>query len=299
MAAKDFQRLLKEAQDKRLVITRQQRLKIAHVYRDAAHRYGREIARSGRSMSAVKAYAKEMRRQQRHMVEELTAVITSGVKETSDAVLEAHISYYTSLSPALRRQLRDRMSTVPQYVVDELMHGGIYKDGAGISKRLWKITDKYGHDIEYIISRGIVENRSALEITRDLELFLKPGTEKPFEWSKVYPHASDKVDFSAQRLARTSVTHAYQLANERSCEENPFVTGWEWRSSNSGRVCPECRARNGMIYAKGNVPLDHPLGMCVILPVIEKTPEEIASELTAWANGAKNPALDRWLGEKD
>ncbi|MFR3483130.1 MAG: hypothetical protein ACLTXL_06365 [Clostridia bacterium] len=90
------------------------------------------------------------------------------------------------------------------------------------------------------------------------------GREKPWNWGVVYPGVNRQVDYNAQRLARTAVTHAYQLSLQRSTRDNPFVRGYRWHSSNSGRVCPLCRKQDGTVFEKVICPLDHPNGMCVV-----------------------------------
>ena len=125
-----------------------------------------------------------------------------------------------------------------------------------------------------------------------LERYLKPGVTKPWSWRKVYPNSNQIVDYNTQRLARTSVTHAYQISFQRSTRNNPFIEKYQWHSSNSGRVCPLCLSRDGQLYEKDDVPLDHPNGMCIITAVISKSYEQIADELADWARGGKNPALD-------
>ena len=104
------------------------------------------------------------------------------------------------------------------------------------------------------------------------------------------------MDYSAQRLARTAVTHAYQLSLERATKDNPFVEGYRWHSAGGGRVCPLCQQRNGKLYEKGSLPLDHPNGMCVVTAEISKSYEEIGRELGDWAAGRNQDlTLDRWL----
>ncbi len=71
---------------------------------------------------------------------------------------------------------------------------------------------------------------------------------------------------------------------------------------NGGRTCELCSSRDGQLFDKDSVPLDHPNGMCTIVAVIPQSDQEIADELAAWANGKENPALDKWLksaGKRD
>ena len=75
----------------------------------------------------------------------------------------------------------------------------------------------------------------------------------------MYPRTNKKVDYNAQRLARTAVNHAFQQAQKRSCEKNPYVEGIRWISSNiHGRTCPICSDRDGEVFMVKDLPLDHP-----------------------------------------
>ena len=176
------------------------------------------------------------------------------------------------------------------------MSGRIYQNFAGLSERLWDYRRKYDQDIQFIINRGIIQQKPAFDLAKDLERYLNPSAQKPWNWGIVYPGVNRVVDYSAQRLARTSVTHAYQLSFQRATQDNPFVEAYQWHSSNNGRVCDLCREMNGKIFPKDRLPLDHPNGMCVVTAVISKSYEEIGEELGDWAAGiTSSPALDRWL----
>ena len=64
-------------------------------------------------------------------------------------------------------------------------------------------------DIQYIVAQGIASQKSAFDIAKDLEKYVDPSAKKDWAWSKVYPGTKKVVDYNAQRLARTMVSHAY------------------------------------------------------------------------------------------
>ena len=294
--------LVEEAQRKRMQITRQQQQQIAKLYRDIARDMGRELAKKSEKTLTyrwLKDYAKSLKGQSRQLYNELQGIISLGILDTARAVSGAEKTFWGGVVPGVSERFRDTFSSIPQTCVDELMNGGIYKDFTGLSERLWNYKQRYDRDIGYIINRGILEQKSAYDLAKDLEMYVDPNARKPWEWRKVYPKSNRIVDYNAQRLARTSVTHAYQLSFQRSTIGNPFIEGYQWHSSNGGRTCELCRQRDGRIYDKDMVPLDHPNGMCVITAVIPKSMDEIADELSDWAAGKSNPELDRWLGASD
>lgn len=297
---RQYRDLVEEAQSKRLQITKNQRQQIAKLYQDIARDMGKEISKKSEKTLTyrwLKDYAKSLKSQSRQLYEELQGIISLGIWDTSQAVSEVEMEFWSKIVPGLSGQFRDTFSSIPQTCVDELMNGGIYKDFTGLSERLWNYKQKYDRDIGYIIDRGIIEQKSAYDLAKDLEMYVNPNARKPWEWRKVYPYSNQVVDYNAQRLARTSVTHAYQMSFQRSTVDNPFIEKYKWHSSNAGKTCELCRQRDGKTYDKNMVPLDHPNGMCIVTAEISKSMDEIAEELSSWASGGSNPALDKWLGK--
>ena len=79
--------------------------------------------------------------------------------------------------------------------------------------------------------------------------------------------------FSEQRLefiSVTEVTKAVNAGNIIAWKES--VDEMEWRTSEDGRVCPECNARNGNIYPadSADAPPLHPGCRCWLTPVERK-----------------------------
>ena len=122
---------------------------------------------------------------------------------------------------------------------------------------------------------------------------MNPDARKDWDWGKVYPGTKKVVDYNAQRLARTMVSHAYQQAFVRTTQKNPFVSKYKWEASNSGRVCEICEERDGKLFDKDELPLDHPNGMCTFTTVMDDL-EKIGERLGDWAAGKSDPELDKW-----
>ncbi len=293
-----YTELVKQAQDKRIKITKKQQREISKMYSAIAEDLKKQLDKYGPETLTyrwLKDYAESLKTESKRLYRAIEKRVKEDIRSTAGAVTEAERAFYDSLAPELSDRFRDVFSKIPRQVTDELMSGGIYRDFTGLSERIWDYRRKYDRDIQWMIHQGITAQKSAFELAKDLEIYLDPKAAKPFDWSKVYPGVNKKVDYSAQRLARTSVTHAYQLSFQRATKDNPFVEKYRWLSSNSARVCPLCAARNGQLFEKDSLPLDHPSGMCTVVAVISKSYEEIANELADWASGGENPALDRWL----
>lgn len=295
----NYLELVREAQNKRLEITRSQKKQIAEIYLESARDFERAAKKHSEKTLTYRwltDYAASLKKQSSTMFGEIRGITTQSVLETAEAVTRAERRFYTKACPALSERFSDVFSRVPYGVAEELMNGRIYQGFAGLSERLWNYQREYERDIQTIINRGIIRHQSAYDLAKDLEAYLKPGAAKPWNWGIVYPGTKRVVDYNAQRLARTAVTHAYQLSLQRATQDNPFVEGYRWHSSNGGRVCPLCAARDGQVFPKDSLPLDHPNGMCVVTAEIPKSYREIGEELGAWARGEnRDPALDRWL----
>ena len=292
--------LVATAQKKRLEITLRQEKQIAKIYLQTADEYARAASHYDHDSLTYRwltDYARALQRGSRVLYSKIGKITAASALEAAQAAAGAERQFYSSMAPYLSRQFSDVFSNIPQQVTDELMSGGIYKNFVGLSTKIWDYQKKYKRDISTIITQGISQQKSAFDLSKDLELYLRPEAKKPWNWGIVYPGCAQKVDYCAQRLARTSVSHAYQLSFQRTTQDNPFVEKYQWHSSNSGRVCPLCRQRDGRLYDRDKLPLDHPNGMCVITAVISKSYDEIGAELGDWAAGeSDNPALDRWLG---
>ncbi|MCI9273730.1 MAG: hypothetical protein HFE39_07220 [Clostridiales bacterium] len=290
--------LVSETQRLRIRITRDQQMRIAKLYQAIAEDLKAEQKKHNKKSLKyrwLRDYTTSLQNASNDLFKKIGGIVSGSVHSIAQATVSAEYRFYRNIAPQLSDRFRDVFSHIPQQVVDELMHGGVYKDFAGLSERIWAYQRKYDLDIQTIINRGILQQKSVVALAKDLEHYLNPQAAKPWNWGVVYPSVNRQVDYNTQRLARTSITHAYQLAFVRATRDNPFVEGYQWLSSNSGRTCPICMERDGKFFGKDSVPLDHPNGMCTLIAVITKSYEEIGAELGDWAAGGDNPALDRWL----
>nr|DAE53218.1 MAG TPA: minor capsid protein [Caudoviricetes sp.] len=297
---KQYMELIDEAEQKRIHISAQQERQIAKLYAEVAHDLGREVAKHKKNSLGhrwIVDYGKVLKRDSKGLYRQIQRTVESNMLATAKAVAGANSKFWGGIVPEVSERFTDVFSTIPQRAVAELMNGGIYKDFTGLSERLWNYQGQFKQDIGYIINQGILAHRSAYDLAKDLEMYLDPKYKCPYEWSWLYPRSNKVVDYSAQRLARTSITHAYQMAMRRSTQDNPFVEKYQWLASNAATgTCDLCRERNGKYFDKSSLPLDHPNGRCVVIPVIEKSYDEIAEEIRNWSKGGRNAALDKWLG---
>lgn len=221
---------------------------------------------------------------------DLEKSIKGGMLATSQAVVNANDVWLQKVGITLQ----GAYSYVPRDIVSLLSTGKIYGGDWTLSKVIWGHTQKTLHDIDQVVATGVAANKSAYEIAKDLEQYVNPLVKKEWEWSKVYPGTNKKVDYNAQRLARTMVSHAYQQSLLATTKYNPFVKGYRWRSAHSSRTCEICNERDGKLYSADDLPLDHPNGLCTFIAELSDSMSDIADRIGDWATGSKDSALDQW-----
>lgn len=292
---------LKDSERARNAITKAQQKQIKKLYQDVAQ----DIKSEAKSLKGKTNVSSILRKQQLRELEkqidvevkkistELQDVTVKGVTDVAQATVEETTKNLSQLG----FKIEGIMTHVPTEVVRNITTGQVYKDGHNLSKRIWGIEKKTIQDIHTVIAQGIAKDASVYEIAKDLEKYVNPSAAKSWDWSKVYPGTSWKVDYNAQRLARTLTQHAFQQATKACNDPNPFVTGYIWHSAMiHGRSCSLCMDRDGQFFTKDEVPLDHPNGLCTILPYVDQKLSDIANQIAYWVEAPKGtcPEIDNF-----
>lgn len=209
----------------------------------------------------------------------------------------------------IKEQVDKLVDIVNADTVEQLIRGKVYEDRKGLDKRLWSCTNTSGEKIEDAVASCMAEGMSAADMAENLKQFAMGGHHT---WSRnkireklgsgYARKYSSGLDYESLRLARTTITHQAQIETINTRKVNPYMGGVKWHSNHeAGRTCDLCNSRDGHIFIvdKEDIPLDHPNGACWLEPVWmingkEATPEEIAKDMRAWANGEKNSgAMDK------
>lgn len=215
--------------------------------------------------------------------------IDDSVKSIVDAAVQNEKGFYDSIGI----KFNSSTTSIPLDVLTEIKNGKIYDQKWYLSDAIWKDQKDKLRQIHNVVAQGVAAGKTTYEIAKDLEKFVDPHAKKDWAWSKVYPGSAKKIDYNAQRLARTVIAHAYERATIRIAKNNPFSQGIMWHSALSERSCEICIERNGKVFQPDELPLDHPNGMCTY-SVVTPSMEEIADRLADWVNGAEDKALDDW-----
>lgn len=284
---------LRTAEQERVRLTAAQQKQIQRLYENAAKEVAKQAEQAPRVPSDAlrKQYLNQLQNQLNEELDKIRAEVESTVKDNMKKTAEAVVGDNIDFLKEVGMPVQGAFSHVPDEVVRAVATGQLYGGKWSLSRALWKNTKRTQKDVQSVIAQGIAQNKSAYDIAKDLEKYVDPSAKKDWDWSKVYPGTVKKVDYSAQRLARTMVSHAYQQSFVKTTQKNPFVTKYKWVSSGA-RTCEICAARDGVEYSKTDLPLDHPNGMCTFIAVIEGSMTGIADRIADWALGGSDPELD-------
>lgn len=287
---------LKPAEQIRVQLTLKQQKQIEQIYKGVAKDIDQRVKKIPNVSSAPlqKYYLENLKKQVLDELNKASSGLQDMIEGNMKSVAESVIDSTLDFAQKVGLSIEGLYSHVPDDVVKAVATGQLYDGDWTLSKAIWKDHMKTQYNVNTVVAKGIAENKSAYDIAKDLEKYVDPSAAKAWDWSKVYPGVGKKIDYNAQRLARTMVSHAYQQAFVRSTIKNPFVTKYRWDASNSARVCPICAERDGQLYDKNDLPLDHPNGMCTFEAVIPDSMEDIADRVADWAYGADDPELDGW-----
>lgn len=288
------------AKGDRIKITNENAKEIRRMYKDAAKYISGEISKSNVDSIPSSIYRLSYLNQLEQKIEDriveidkyVENIIIKGMSDVSKSIVIDNAKMINDMGFNPRMGNSIAMSYIPQDVVHDIITGKLYEGRWSLSKAIWSDEEKKIKDIQTIIAQGVTIQKSTYEIAKDLEKYVNPSVRKDWQWSKVYPGTNKVVDYSAQRLARTMVSHAYEESFVRTTKNNPFIESYRWLASGSDRMCPICEERDGQIFSKEDLPLDHPNGMCTFEVVMDMSYDEIGSKLADWVNGEGDSKLN-------
>lgn len=263
----EYEKIAKEIRKRVSRLTLQQQRELLQLYDDVIKELAEKASKSkSKSLTErwVKDYLKELEKAKKELSKDIFyethGVIGKAAKIGSETIERIMTMIFSKAGIDPGDHFTNMLSQVQDKVVKDIISGNLYKDKRTLSHRIWNYTNEFGQDIQYMVNRGLLEKKSAIELAKDLEQFVKEPAKRETTWGKAYPNLKNKrVDYNAMRLARTSINHAYQTASIQSSNMNPFVEGIQWHSAMiHGRTCELCRERHGEVFPVKSVPLDHP-----------------------------------------
>ena len=286
------------AHSRKIRLTKRTTKRIEKLYQDAA----KDIEKKLKTMVIrnpsdplkklyFKNLLKEINKTSDDFNRKLQDIIKASGEESGALAVEAG----NKMMKSLGLEIKGAYSYIPRQQVEIIASGKLYGSKWSLSQAIWKSGRKTKSDIEKVVAKGLAENKSVKEIADALTKYVDPKARKPWDWSKVYPGTAQKVDYNAQRLARTMIQHAYETALVQSQQYNPFCQGIIWHSVGiHGRTCEECMERDGNVYPVKDLPLDHPNGLCYFEPALDDM-DSVADRLADWVNGKADPEIERYI----
>lgn len=271
----------------------------------------------------------ELQKQLQGYYNALEAGLKDDMVKVGESVLKESESFYTDLNMPIGMSI----TSFPVEIMNNVVNGSVYDEKWYLSRALWGDYTEKLDQINEVISNGIGLNLSSFEIAKQLEQYVDPAAMHPSKtivtpclqdpvsgklYSKDYVNRHPekdwsgfkeknsyfrygKVDYNAQRLARTLINHAYQQNVVRQAKSNPFATGVKWLASGGERMCEICEERDGKIFSADDVPLDHPNGMCTFEVVTDLNMMEMSNVLADFVNGVPTDYDDRlydWYNDR-
>lgn len=306
---------LKRSEQVRRETTQKQQKDILRMYRQLF----KDVEKQADKLSDVNPRKQNLVMLQREIdirMKQINKDIESGIvrsMRTVSSEVTEDVRTFLKLCGFREKDIHSAFLYVPELVVQNVKNGNIYAGNWTLSKAIWGHSKKIQGDIEHIISYGSAQGKSAYEVAKDIEKYVNPSLKKESRVIsfKKYARGIDgklikdadgnyipsgkprlfyfgEVDYNAQRLARTMISHAYQQAFETVNENNPFVESYIWHSAGlHGRTCQICLDRDGKHFKKSELPLDHPNGMCTFEAYIPDSMDDIADRIGRWY---KSPA---------
>ncbi|MCM0648645.1 hypothetical protein NBE98_09690 [Clostridium swellfunianum] len=310
----EYLKLVHEALNKKIELAQNNAKQLKKLYEDVAEDLLKKASKSkGFNKAWLNDYSKVVQNRLRELENNIYELNEDALKTSSQIAAAVQATFFEYLEDKFEldipKELYKSIYSIPEDIVLKLISGNLYKDGKGLASRIWSSTNKMGQDINFILAKGIAEQKSYLEMIKDLEKYVDPAAKKPWNWKTVYPGVNKQVDYNAQRLMRTGINHSFYLSSMESNKRNPYVESVHWELSGQhyerqvkrfGRdECDDYVEQNKYNLGQGNfpkdeVPIPHVQCLCTQYGVITKSMEEIGKELGDWIAGGNNPMLDEW-----
>lgn len=234
----------------------------------------------------------------------LNKAIENNIYKSSDIQKGVQLSFVDMIAPDVKinEALKRTVTKISSDSVKQLIAGEYYKDGKTLSKRIWNITGDNGNKIDAIIKDNIAKGANVKELAKELDKYVNPKNRITTQSFKAGMD-SNKISYQAQRLARTSITHAQTETLIQNAKKNPFCKGLKWNLSAShysrmhGKM-DECDDYNGRTFKPEEVPLQHPNCLCYFTEVLEDF-DKCIETMNNCSNGKKNPNIDEWIKAGD
>lgn len=166
-----------------------------------------------------------LRQQQAQLWAAVRRETQAGIERTSALAAEQYAELVQYLGKRLTDQLMQGFQAAAEHAIENLRSRLV--NDIKFSTRVYKNQALAAGKIDEIVNNGLLLNKSAREIARDVRVFISPTT-------------PGGVSYSAMRLGRTELNNAFHTTSVRSAASQPWVDGVRWNLSESHPRPDEC-----------------------------------------------------------
>lgn len=301
-----YKKKVLEARKKILQLTLNQEKQINEIYANAADRLIDDILElpdTSRTRVHDIDIARLLNEYTKDLYKQLYPNITDNMMESSIIQRQVILDFMDKVATdrVLSKIVKININKYSNSVVKTLIAGEYYKDGKTLSKRLWNVTKENSNKIDKFIKMNIASGANARKLASDLNIFINP---KNYMITNNFKAGFDsyKISYQAQRLARTSITHAATETQIQNAKKNPFNKGLKWNLSSQHSIRMHgkediCDDYNGKTFKPNEVPLQHPNCMCYFTEEVISIDSAI-ERINKWVDGGEDKQLDELFDKR-
>lgn len=310
----EYQKRVLEARKQVIALTLEQQREIKKIYEDLSKDLIPKIldmkeCRTKQHQIEIYKIVNQYRTDLHYKINES---ITKNIGKSADIQKGVQLSFVDMISPnsVTNEALKRTITEVSSNTVKQLIAGNYYKDGKTLSKRIWNLTGDNAEKIDKIIKTNIAKGANVKELAKELDKYVNP---KARTQSTSYKSGVNdgKISYQAERLARTSITHAQTEVQIQNAKKNPFCKGLKWclSASHGTRMHGRsdiCDDYSGKVFKPEDLPLQHPNCLCYFIEVIEDF-DKIRETMKDWGNdkeeskqskSSQSSKIDEWVQSK-
>jgi len=316
MTKTEYDALYRQARKTYPNLTRSAMTEIRRTYKAASNSIAKQIKDAELAGKAFTPNSlTSIQRQLDEAVELVNIRLGEGINKTTraglDKTADINLKYLSESFAAVGSSrvtaagLSEMYVGVNEKVIESIINK-VYQDGYKLSERIWKAGQDYKTKINSVITEGLAQGRSTIQIAKDVQKYTADG--KIALANRYGPNLTrgtkeflrrigDKVDYRSLRLVRSVLYDGLQEATAEQGRSNPGTNGWYDWVLESGRQhwkcdCPDIASNSPYKYER--IPAyPHPNCRCDIRPQLRDV-NKFNADLKKWVGGGDVPYMDDW-----
>ena len=160
-----------------------------------------------------------------------------------DARMKGAMAFLYEAAPDMAASVPLNFATVNSDAVKAVL-SRTYGTEKVFSDRIWDFRKYTQNTISETLTKGIIEGKSAVNLSKDLEPFLVMSDDEMKAFARKWAETHDtawkadwktrgRLKYNARRLARTEINNAFREGAVQSAKRAPWVRGLKWNLSSS------------------------------------------------------------------